>query len=346
MSKFRSNRLFALQVSEHDTYFAPREKPSGWRRKIPMVAGLCGVLLAAQPSFQLARHKLTPPQFNLVDKLWVGDLVTVPASDDVLSVTLSGRPLNTIEKPRKTYIGVVGTQNQESARLDLIYAKREEGSRFKHFLRKVFVPNTEHPTVPFFTKKLKVESKSSPALAKADLGADRKPASRAELGASIPETSEKTNDRIKKVFNRTDGTMNASCWAKPNTVLTDQSILIRRNGGKPKPTRLAQVLAASSGDVIFSGQVGNSTRSLVLYHGGGLYSQYDDLKESPYRIGERVRSGKPLGLILPETPTPRQPANAQSAVKWKILLSGPGTEPMEINPESFLKLSSQLCDLK
>jgi hypothetical protein len=148
--------------------------------------------------------------------------------------------------------------------------------------------------------------------------------------------SDKSGDKNleESLFRRTDGFANIACWSEPRMApfVDLKPLTIRAGRNAPK---IATVTSAGPGEVTHVGPSANSHQTLIIYHGGGLYSRYYDLKDLKVRKGDKVKAGQIIATML--AGSKREPAS----IEWDTRLGN-----QEINLASLLEVSTRLCGSK
>ncbi len=311
MSKYRTTKMFALQVSNHDSYWGgPKEAPSRWRTALKVAIITPAVLLFMMPSFKIGRAVYRTPAFTLPDSVKQGSVFTVPGDSDVTSVQLEGRSIPELKSKRTLYLVAASSVPQ----LDLVLNYKAPERRLS---LKSLIPHFEHPSYDVFTKQIKIDPPDAD-------GSTQIAGEENAHATAAPSFDLKT-------FARTDGLIAASCWKEPALEELPAPIV---HHGHHAPTRSATLSAAGSGEVMqITPGVGEKT--VVVYHGGGLYSRYYGVREAKVRKGDRVTAGQAIATT--DAGSWRKPATA----RWDLFLG-----PTQLNRSSFLALSSQLCDSK
>lgn len=304
--------MFALQVANHDSYWGgPKQAPTKIQRAIKIAIIAPAVLLFIMPSFKIGRAVYRTPAFTLPDSVKQGSVFTVPADSDVTSVQLEGRSLPELKSKQPMYLVAASSVPQ----LDLVlnYKAPERKLSLKSLL-----PHFDHPSYDFFTKQIRIDPPTqddSTGIA----GEDR------ASSHVLPAIDTKT-------FSRSDGLVTASCWKEPSLEPLPAPIVRR---GRHAPARSATLTAAGPGEVTQVSAPALGEKTVVVYHGGGLYSRYYGVKDAKVRKGDRVAPGQAIATA--DAGTWRRPASAH----WDLYLG-----QTEINRSSFLALSSRLCDSK
>ena len=322
VSKYRTTKILALQVSNHDSYWGgPKEAPSKMKRLIKIAILLPAFALFIMPSFKIGRAVFRTPTFVIPDSIKQGSVFTVPADDEVSSIQLEGKSvpeLKPISKSKtKPTLYLVAASGVPQLDLVLNYKAAD-----KHLSLKMLLPHFEHPSYDVFNKQIKIEPPEANDSTVAT--ADGEPKARAAVIAPLASDL--------KAFDRTDGLIAASCWKEPS--LDAQPVVVAKHGYK-SPPRSATLSAAGNGEVVQILNPAPGEKALVVYHGGGLYSRYFGLKETKFRKGDRITAGQSIGSA--DAGTWKKPANAH----WDLYLN-----QTELNRAGFLALSTQLCETK
>jgi Peptidase family M23 len=316
--------MFALQVANHDSYWGgpPRDfERNRLRTFLKALLLLPAVALFLMPSFKIGRLTFRAPEFQIPSSAKQGSVFTLPVEEEFESVKLEGHTLPEIKSKTPMYLAAVNTS---SPIMDLVLTYKAPET---HLSLKSLMPKFEHPTYSVYTKQIKVERLSA-----------------AEEAQAIARENEKSKDDHSrqmssiptdpKVFSRNDGVISATCWQNP--VLEEIPQLGVRQGRRPGP-RMATLSAAGSGEVVQIGITNGvgTEKSVVIYHGGGVFSRYHGVKDYRVRRGDRIQAGQAIAVV--DAGTVKKPA----APRWDLHLGD-----TELNRESFLALSSQLCDSK
>jgi hypothetical protein len=306
--------MFALQVSTHDRMWGgPKEAPSTLKRAIKIAILLPAFALFFIPSFKLGRATYRTPTFTLPDSVKQGNVFTIPVDVDVNSIQLEGHSLPELKSKQPMYLVAASSVPQ----LDLVLNYKAPE---RHLSLKMFLPHFENPSYDVFNKQIKIDPpdiQSSPLITGEQTAANAAPV--------MPAIDTKT-------FTRTDGLVTASCWKEP--ALEELPIQMGRNGRRPPP-RQASLTAAGQGEVIQVSAPLLGEKTVLVYHGGGLYSRYYGVRETKVRKGDRITAG--MTIATTEAGTWRKPATA----RWDLYLN-----QTELNRANFLALSSQLCETK
>lgn len=329
--KFHTTRLFSLQLANHDGLFAPRERrPRNFAWVKIAALALPALVVFTFPSFQIGRGLLKDPGLRVPETLRQGEIFTMPVGEDDETVpVVAGRALGFIDGKKPMYVGAALKPFDFEVTFDF-----NDGD--DHRRLKALVPRAKHPTYPFFVKHVHV-------LADETLAVDQE-AEKAKLAHS-KDGAEKLKEKLKlippaiqgkeaKAFERFDGNMRLRCWKTPTVEpLGIDPLKPRRH------PRLGSLGAAGSGEIVYSGANDNGDYTVVLYHGGGLYTRYWGIRELKTPKSGRVNAGQTLGYVHLAPPRHDTPAT------WQALMSGVGG-PGEVKTQALLELSSQLCDSK
>jgi len=181
---------------------------------------------------------------------------------------------------------------------------------------KSLLPHFDHPVYDVFNKQIKIDPPAEDTTA---ITGETK------LPPAIPAIDSKT-------FTRTDGLVAASCWKQPSL---EEMPPPPWRPGRRQPPRQAALTAAGQGEVVQVTSPVQGERTVLVYHGGGLYSRYYGLRDSKVRKGDRITAGQQIATT--EAGNWKKPATA----RWDLFLN-----QTELNRSSFLALSSQLCETK
>jgi hypothetical protein len=315
LSKYKTTKMFALQVSTHDTMWGgPKEAPSKIKRLIKIVILLPAFALFLMPSFKLGRATYRTPQFKLPDSIKQGNVFTVPADQDITSIQLEGHSLPELKLKQPLFLVAASSVPM----LDLVLNYRAPEKKLS---LKSLIPHFEHPEYDVFNKQIKIdppEEQTSPVIAGGQV--------LVHGVAPVPAIDAKT-------FTRTDGLVSASCWKEPS--LVELPAQPGRNGRRPPP-RQAALTVAGQGEVLqVTAPALGADKTVLVYHGGGLYSRYYGIRDSKVRKGDRISAGQQIATT--EAGNWRRPASA----RWDLYLN-----QTELNRSNFLALSSQICETK
>jgi hypothetical protein len=313
-----SNRIFSLQLAGHDGDFGPREKPAGWRKYISRVALIPAAFLIFFPSFRLGYMAIQAPSFTIPDSVNEGSVFTLPSDLSLASVHVSGRAPTMISKPSGLYL--IAASKEGEMELTLIFRDTEKKPMFK----RPFKARFQHPIAFIYTKSIHVVGNPAASSSAPGTNSSRAPANAAPM-AALP-------------IERVDGLVNASCWKSPEVKELDPSLQPVHRGHRSRLIRLATMSNGGPGEVVQTASMtpGSPEKSVLIYHGGGLYSRYSDLKELRVRKGDKIQAGQVLGIINKVSTTGAR--KSLNGAPWSLYLS-----KTELNPEGFLELSSQLC---
>ena len=311
MNKYKTTKILALQVSNHDnSWGGPKEAPSLLKRLIQIAIIIPGVVLFLIPSFKIGRAIYRVPRFSLPDSMKQGTVITVPGDSEVTSVQLEGRTLPELKSKQPLFL--VAASNVPQLDLVLNYKAPEKKLSLKSLL-----PHFEHPEYDVFDKQIKIDPAET--VTTTDIVGETR------VAPSIPAIDAKS-------FSRNDGLVAASCWKQP--ALEELPPPIVRSGRRPQP-RQAALTAAGPGEVIQVTSPVQGERTVLIYHGGGLYSRYYGVRDTKIRKGDRVQAGAQIATT--DAGNWKKPATA----RWDLFLN-----QTELNRSSFLALSSRLCETK
>jgi murein DD-endopeptidase MepM/ murein hydrolase activator NlpD len=93
------------------------------------------------------------------------------------------------------------------------------------------------------------------------------------------------------------------------------------------------IAAAGSGVIAYSGDMTIPGETIVINHGGGIFSRYLHLEKRDLEVGKSVTRGKKIGL---SGATGRVEA---PHLHWEVVWKG-----IPVDPENFLQAVAQTCD--
>lgn len=318
----KTTRLFSLQLADHDSLFAPRGlAPVNTRLRY---AKMALVLLPALtffllPSFKIGKGLHREPGYELPNEIRRGELFTIPA-DDKTRIPLAGaRPLSIIEGKQPVFIGAA-VRGED---FDISFEFREEAGN----PLKALVERLQHPTYPLFVKHVHVIDDTREADSKVSEASRGKGDKALKIAPSLGESE-------LKALLRHDGNARLRCWKEPTVEIPGIDPLKPR-----KHLRLGNLSASAQGEVVYSGPSEGEDSVVILYHGGGFFSRYWNLKETRVQKGAKVSVGQTVGMV------PLNSIKRETRPTWQVFSNQFGF-PGEINPQKLLALSSQLCDSK
>jgi hypothetical protein len=306
MSK-RHSQIFSLQLANHDMSFGPREKPPKIIRILRWIALTPAVVAFILPSFKIGKQVQRNPSFSIPDSVPRDSVFTIPADPSISAIRLAGRPLPLIKSKD---LLLARATSAPSLDLEMVFRGPQHPWDPKSML-----PKLEHPTFDVYSKMIRTED-PTPAEAKAEAKVEAEPISSTELA----------------LMTRTDGEVAAACWEKPKFEIQRETKKIKPNVWTP---RYASLTATAPGEVVDVGNESGRVKSAIVYHGGGLYSIYRNVKDLKVRKGDKVEGGQMIATAF--AGSLKQPQH----LDWAIVFGG-----SEITPESFLRTSTQLCDSK
>jgi len=329
----KTTRLFSLQLADHDNLFAPGAKRRFSFQWVRLVIYIPAIAFFLFPSFKIGQALLLEPHFSLPDSVVRGELFVLPAENSPKnspknSATsskvvpqIAGRSLAFIDAKPPLFVGT--SPSSSEFEISFIYRDLTNNPLMR------VLETLSHPRFPLFVKRIRV---SSPPLA-ALVASSR---TKVEIEKKLPPDF---TAAATKALERFDGNLRLRCWKEPIvTPIGVDPLKPRRHA------RLATLSSAGSGEVVYAGPSANGeTSEVLLYHGGGLFSRYWDLKEVRAQKGSKVGAGHTVGHIL------LAPANQITHGRWQIFMNiggAPINPQNEVNPQSVLALSAQLCDSK
>ena len=316
-NQFRTNRVFAMQSAAYDDLFGPREKLTRVQKIIRAILITPGILLFLLPSFRIGTQIQRPPTFEVPDKVVKGSVFTVPEDASLQTIMLGGQALPEIKSKNPALLAVAKTE--PTMDLVLIYKRPTKELSLKSLL-----PKFEHPSFEVYSKQIAVEPAPTPAPEPTIHSKKGKAKETAAVATIYPPDA--------NLMSKTDGLANAACWTEPKTIKIPQK---PNRDWHHLPVEYANLTSMAAGEVVRVEGLKGGAKNIVVYHGGGLFSRYLELKDVLVRKGDKIQAGQELGMMsLGTWRTPIKP-------RWDIWLG-----MTEINPPSFLALSSQLCDSK
>jgi hypothetical protein len=261
-----------------------------------------GLALASLPSLKIARFMRVAPPVAVPSKAGAGTPLTVSdAAGAIESVELGGRPLSRI-KGRGLFLGAIGLNERGELPLAglLRYRPRpmQDGPIGWVYASPIFV----------FAGTIQVEAAGEAPL--------RAPSAIAP--AEAPE--------------REDGEFEASCWLAPSSAEGNGMVRAPAPGEAVLPAAAAAPSPAPKAATA-SGAASAGVKTLLIYHGGGVYSRLGPLRELVARGGERLAAGQVVGYAGSGDRGDRAPL-----ARWDVLWKG-----KPVNAVAFLDLSRQLC---
>lgn len=313
-NKYKTTKMFALQVSTHDSMWGgPKQERTTAQKIVRVLILIPAVLVFLLPSFRIGRAIYRKPSFALPDSVKQGTVFTVPADDDVTSIQLSGRDLPELKSKEPMYLVAASSAPE----LDLVLNYRPAAKKLS---LKSLLPHLEHPEYDVFAKQIKIDPPE------ADGGS-------MIVGEELSSKAAPVTPAVEpSTFTRTDGLVNASCWKEPT--LDELPAPLIRTTRRPPP-RQAALTAAGAGEVVQVSAPEKGEKTVIVYHGGGLYTRYYGVRDVRVRRGDHVSAGQQIAQT--EAGNWKKPATA----RWDLFMN-----QTELNRSSFLALSSQLCDSK
>ena len=315
----KTTRLFSLQLADYDDGYGPHlKRPKSKLRFLKLLIFIPALILMIFPSFRIGRPLFQAPTFEIPTTMVRGDLFTLPAEEDILNPTAGGKPMVLANRSHPLLMAVV--PGGRSFEISFLFGQTAKDKK----KLKLHWPRIEHPVYRVFSKTVAVTDEGQET-----------PSRESKSSATAPAVADS-----KLSFSRVDGSADLTCWKPPvlkPSALSEQ--FKRRHGAQKSRLRMATVSAVSPGEVIYAGAsggtLGSTGQTLVVYNGSGLYTRYTELRETSVRKGDRIKVGQEIAVVAALT------AKSPLVAKWGAFLEG-----TEINSESLLALSSQLCDSK
>lgn len=302
----------------------PERKPSRFRVSGKFLIFLPSVLLLLFPAKDIGRLALRTPHFAVPDTVVAGEPISITdTSGEIAGIRFNGRALLHLANDKShepIYIGAADVRQSHRLGLDIVYS----GPHLKlaQKLKQIFKPHLHHPDVPYFTKSIRVTEPEMPS-------------EETNVRAPASQGDEKPlNAKLRSILLKKDGEPKVSCWKEPELKFQapPPAMYARRRPLKRHPTYT--VTSAAPGVVVYIGEGKPQEKTVVVYHGGGVFSRYKNLKDFRVRKGDKVKPGEELGVVTFATKKEADGAEAEWEVLW-------GQTP--VTPPSFLALSSQLC---
>ncbi len=151
------------------------------------------------------------------------------------------------------------------------------------------------------------------------------------------------SQKMRTVLSRTDGILKSLCFKKPieSRIVSNfasprtlpSGFSYYHTGVDMRAATGTPILASAEGEVVLAENLIVPGNTVVLYHGGGIYSQYKHLSKIEVQIGDRIERGHKLGL-----------SGATGRVEaphfhWEIYWKGNPTDPLQL-----LQAVAPICD--
>lgn len=351
-----------VHLSSYDDSFVARKRDWTPLKRVLIAIGLtpaAAVLII--PSFQLGRLAFKTPSFSLPDELRAGEAFALPAIEEISNLSVQGRSLAALALAKPMYFGVIGPESPPTLMIEASF-KREALAQKTTLAERYFL----HPTVSYFKKAVRVRPVHAETLAlrlpariagnyeneEADhinTSSGVLTAAQTVAHASAQVTAAGGTAKAAQAAAQAAAKINVTCWKSPlaAAVMMPFGAELKRPGApadKARYQHLGVDLRSNPGQAVGSAGPGvvfavasepPPGRTVTISHGGGLYTRYAHLKDSGVVKGERVNAGQTIGWA---GPTRRFDA---PRLHWEVFF-----DKKPLDPQSFLALSSQLCDLK
>jgi len=340
--RFRSNRFFLVSLANHDATFMPEKKPNPLRKLAIAAFFAPAALVLAIPSLDIGTTVMQAPSLPVPDTIVAGEVFSLPDPGDVLQIQMGSRALARLYRPQSAFVGVLetspsaststSTPSSISASTSVIDLHIIYPAPHRKLSPKMFLPKFSSPSVPVFSKRIKITTPSA-----TNDGDDAHPPHAVAIGT-------RPDQNLSSLLDRIDGEPSLACWRAP---ISPENLAaasapprpVRRLKGAPPPKTSFPVAAAGPGEVVFAAEMKNvetgvASRTILVYHGGGFYSRYRNMKDLKVRKGDRINAGQELGSIAS-----LRTAGSGGPFQWDIRW---GTSAVASAP--FLALSSRLCN--
>ena len=149
--------------------------------------------------------------------------------------------------------------------------------------------------------------------------------------------------KMQMALSRTDGVLKAQCYQKPiKSLIVSQFASPRtlpsgfsyyHTGVDMRAALGTPIYASGDGEVVFAEKLTVPGNTVIVYHGGGLYSQYKHLSKIEVQPGDKIIRGHKLGL---SGATGRVEA---PHLHWEFYWKGNPTDPLQL-----LQVLAPICD--
>jgi murein DD-endopeptidase MepM/ murein hydrolase activator NlpD len=338
----RPKRLF-VHLSDYDDSFVVKKRDWTPLKRVLIAIGLTPAFITfIFPSYKLARTAHRDPTFEIPTQVHAGEPYVIPMTDEVITARANGRPLGVTSTNPKYYFGTVDVDEAKGITLDFAYASEPQPKKTKWLDRL-----TTHPTVYYYQKIVAVVPAPSNVINRVSLPT--------RVIANYDTEEGLDNNVPAEVVGGPGHTPNieASCWKAPlatnmaNATLLPFGVMRSKVSGSSTSgayrhigvdlftSQDQTVMSAGAGQVIAVLDKPHPGRTVIISHGGTLFSRYTHLKEAIVRKGDRVKAGSEIGTSGPgrKYDAPR--------LHWDIFFA-----KKPVNPQSLLALSARLCEPK
>lgn len=312
----------------------PEKKPHPLRKLVIAAFFAPAAFVLALPSFDIGTTVTQTPSFPVPDAIVASEVFNLPDSGDVLQIQIGSRPLTRLYRPQTTFIGV--PEASPSVSISTIDLHIVYPAPHRKLSPKMFLPKFSSPFVPVFSKRIKITAPSA---------TDDDDKAHPPHAVAIEARADKS---LSGLLTRVDGEPSLACWRVP---ISPENLAaatapprparrpIQRLRGAPQPKTSFPIAAAGPGEVVFAAEMksvetGMASRTVLVYHGGGFYSRYRNMKDLKVRKGDRINAGQELGSIA----SVRVAGSGGGPFQWDIRWG-----ESAVAPAPFLALSSRLC---
>jgi hypothetical protein len=279
------------------------ETPNSLRRYF--VRFVCVVLflsLAFFPNRKITPVLQKPFEFTVDQNLTAGRIYSFAATESQQLISFgSKKPLLLSDK--KLYFMTVPAQAPK-VQFYILYKKVQ-----RHFMDFLISPFLSAAPLSFSSE---IVSITFPQNQQSKMANNRLP-------SAIPPTEPREsleNIQLSKLLERTDGPAHVNCWSAP--------IL--------NPTPGLALRAHGPGETVMAQETAGFGKSVVIYHGGGIFTRYMHLREIQTHVGEKIGEGQIIGFA---GSAHRQVNPTFWEVSWN---------ETPLNPADFLSFSQKFCE--
>jgi hypothetical protein len=344
--KDKTTRLFSVQLADHDHYFAPKQKRRRRMQWLALIKYSPAFFCFLFPSYHLGVAVFKDPGVKIPESLIRGDAFTLPGDDEDLVPIMNGRKMMFIDGKNPIYLAV--TPKGPNLEISYDFLDTDERSRLK-----ALVPKPKHPTYPLFVKQVRVLE--TPVALAAVIGTQAPvslvsppqalPSLASTLAFEVRPAPSLTETELNELA-RKDGKARLRCWKEPHVDPLAVDLIKRRR------LHMGSIQTAGQGEVVLVTPLDGPSGpefSLLIYHGGGLFTRYWNLVELRVRKGTKVNTGQIIGNVALAQPLNLRKGKQErlTPATWAPVMGGAnGLAPAIVNAQSLLAVSSQLCDSK
>ena len=269
-----------MSLADHDNLFMPDKMPSRIRHLGRFISRLIALTMVIFPSFDLGRFVSQAPNFEIPSTAHAGDPLLLFDSGDYANVFMNGRRLARVEDPESSFLGFFGERERSKALLQFVRTPRRR--TLKTILSSYTSKFMKHPEIPYFTQVIQVGADLSPETVPVPPVAPRL------LHRHLASTNSAAF--TEKNFAREDGTGSIACFREPTATkqaASSRTVVIhsRKNNALNDAFHIG---AVANGEVTETGEE-NGLKTVLVYHGGGLFSQYAGLRELKVHSGQKSK---------------------------------------------------------